>query len=1212
MNVEDNVKGIPVVKNTETDVNVSEDSVVRTNVNDESDIQSVVMSNLNVLAVPWQPGNNQIPVLSNDSNLVLSNEVCAAVLSGPLYQEEMFFEAEALGTVVVPNCGGCKCGRCPVPGSRYMFEEQRQYDIINKNLFRVEGVNRWFTEYPWRVPRSTLMKNDKIALQSLASLEKSLSRDLKLAAEFNHQIEEMVERGVAVILSDEDVKAWDGDYHFLPMVAVQHPSKKVRVCFDASRRRGNSPSLNDCLLKGPKRFINNILSVIIGFRNGRVGAVADIAKFYNQVHLTEPDIHMQRFLWRNMIKDVAPTVYAVIVNNFGIGASGCIATCALYKSADSFSEIYPEESLDMKEQTYVDDELVADEDEVSIRIKTKRLDEIGEHAGMPNKGWIYSGDTVSDVKIGEDVDLEEKVLGIRWIPSTDEFRFKVIIKLKKDKEEVIVTNTIELQSIIGTITLSRRLLLANVARIFDPVGFLIPIILEAKLLMREAWCNSNLGWDDALPNELSKRWVVFLQSLLELQEISFKRSLWPEEEVIGLPMLIVFSDGSKLAFGAVAYIRWQLKSGGYWTHLIMAKGKIAPKGIVSIPRMELCGAVLGNRIKNFLIKETRLKFSATYHLVDSSTILGYLQKECGNFRPYEGIRIAEIQSSNESKDGKLIGWAWVAGENNPADWCTKPRPVKDLMNKFWVRGPDFISEDVSKWPLKVTYKKEGLEGELKLPKSVYSVTVDVLEDILNRLVERYSSWTKIVRVFARIQRVSNKIPSKHVELNAGELQDSRTYLIKFSQKKMIPELKDAAENGQGRYRKLAPVADEKGVWRVGSRLRNYVPFTFNGKLPILLEPGHRITKLVMEEAHRFNHAGQDGTLCRFRALGFWTVRGGHLAKTIRESCIPCRKDSAKLINQPMGDFPENLFKDPVAWGCCQLDLFGPFYCRGDVNPRTTKKTWAIVVEDVCAGAVHLDIVKDYSAEAILEAMSRFGSLRGWPGAVYSDPGSQLVSASNTLVKWWLEFETPLRRLAASKQFQWTVSPADAPWRQGKAERRIGVVKRLLKLSVGDTRVTPIELQTVLFDVANVCNERPLGLSKPREDGSYDLITPNQLLMGRSHSIVPDPELVAEVAQLPAKSRYRVIHHVTKTFWEHWAKQVSPGLVVRQKWHTKSRNTQVGDLVLICESSKVKAKYKMAVVESVIVDANDVARSAVVRYNNIERNPKGEGLFQQYR
>ena len=113
-----------------------------------------------------------------------------------------------------------------------------------------------------------------------------------------------------------------------------------------------------------------------------------------------------------MIKDVAPTVYAVIVNNFGIGASGCIATCALYKSADSFSEIYPEESLDMKEQTYVDDELVADEDEVSIRIKTKRLDEIGEHAGMPNKGWIYSGDTVSDVKIGEDVDLEEKVLGI--------------------------------------------------------------------------------------------------------------------------------------------------------------------------------------------------------------------------------------------------------------------------------------------------------------------------------------------------------------------------------------------------------------------------------------------------------------------------------------------------------------------------------------------------------------------------------------------------------------------------------------------------------------------------------------------------------------------------------------------------------------------------------------------------------------------------------
>ena len=206
----------------------------------------------------------------------------------------------------------------------------------------------------------------------------------------------------------------------------------------------------------------------------------------------------------------------------------------------------------------------------------------------------------------------------------------------------------------------------------------------------------------------------------------------------------------------------------------------------------------------------------------------------------------------------------------------------------------------------------------------------------------------------------------------------------------------------------------------------------------------------------------------------------------------------------------------------------------------------------------------------------------------------------------------MRRLAASKKFQWTVSPPDAPWRQGKVERRIGVVKRLIKLSVGDARVTPIELQTILFDIANICNERPLGLSKPRDDGSCELITPNQLLLGRSHNVVPDPEVVAEIAQLPSKSRYRMVHHVTRVFWEQWSKQVSPGLIVRQKWHSKERNTCVGDLVMICESSKIKSKYKMAVVEEICEDTNGIVRSATVRYVNVEIIPGGEDIVSTIR
>ena len=199
----------------------------------------------------------------------------------------------------------------------------------------------------------------------------------------------------------------------------------------------------------------------------------------------------------------------------------------------------------------------------------------------------------------------------------------------------------------------------------------------------------------------------------------------------------------------------------------------------------------------------------------------------------------------------------------------------------------------------------------------------------------------------------------------------------------------------------------------------------------------------------------------------------------------------------------------------------------------------------------------------------------------------------------------LQRFAAKKRFQWIVSPPDAPWRQGRAERRIGVVKRLMKLAVGDSRITPLELQTILFEVANICNERPLGLSKPREDGTYNIITPNQLLLGRSHNILPDDTGVAD--SLPVQARYRLVHHVTNVFWNKWSKEVSPNLVVRQKWHTKDRNLQIGDVVMICESSKVKAMYKMGVVDDVTTNRSGVVRAATVRYCNVERNPRGDDI-----
>ena len=144
----------------------------------------------------------------------------------------------------------------------------------------------------------------------------------------------------------------------------------------------------------------------------------------------------------------------------------------------------------------------------------------------------------------------------------------------------------------------------------------------------------------------------------------------------------------------------------------MAKLKRSPKDMISIVRMELCGAVTGNRFKNFLLNKTNMQFSHVGQFVDSSTVLGYIHKEFGNFGPYEGVRIAECHLTSQFVDCKLEGWAWVEGEENPADWCTKPSSVQDITSdSFWMKRPKFLLDDESSWPVKLTYRIDKLDGK---------------------------------------------------------------------------------------------------------------------------------------------------------------------------------------------------------------------------------------------------------------------------------------------------------------------------------------------------------------------------------------------------------------------------------------------------------------------------------------------------------------------
>ena len=180
-------------------------------------------------------------------------------------------------------------------------------------------------------------------MRSMLSTERMLSRKGEWADVYREQIKDMIERKVVRIVPEEELSSYKGHVNYLPHLAVVNPksaSTPVRICFDASRSQGGGPSLNDVLAKGPDRFLDNLASVIIRFRNGAEVAKGDVRKMYNSILLEPADCFIQCFLWRDMVQK-EPVTYQVIVNNIGVKPVGCIATTALYKSSDSFKEQYP-------------------------------------------------------------------------------------------------------------------------------------------------------------------------------------------------------------------------------------------------------------------------------------------------------------------------------------------------------------------------------------------------------------------------------------------------------------------------------------------------------------------------------------------------------------------------------------------------------------------------------------------------------------------------------------------------------------------------------------------------------------------------------------------------------------------------------------------------------------------------------------------------------
>ena len=325
---------------------------------------------------------------------------------------------------------------------------------------------------------------------------------------------------------------------------------------------------------------------------------------------------------------------------------------------------------------------------------------------------------------------------------------------------------------------TKRNVLSCIASLFDPLQFLSPFTMRARLLMQEIWA-AGVDWDDVLPAKLVAKWDAWLSELQKIPRISFPRCLR-----LGHPtdiQLHVFSDASRAAYAAAAYLVCKYLDHPPTSRLVGSKCRVSPVKAMTIPRLELMGPVVATRLAKNLVRV--LKVESVTFWVDSTNVLYWVRNQSRNFKAFVANRVGEIQRSTNPNQ-----WRHIPGETNPADLPTRGLSASQLSQcQAWIEGPEFLKKDESTWPEKLTGNptNEDEECEHRKNKSTFATGDANLENVQDRLVpEKFSSLSRLLRVTAWIKRflTNCKLPKETSkrEPKATSSDRKRFLMLKFT------------------------------------------------------------------------------------------------------------------------------------------------------------------------------------------------------------------------------------------------------------------------------------------------------------------------------------------------------------------------------------------------------------------------------------------------
>jgi len=230
--------------------------------------------------------------------------------------------------------------------------------------------------------------------------------------------------------------------------------------------------------------------------------------------------------------------------------------------AEEVKEQYPEASRSIMRDFYMDDLMTgSDTEEGCCRLQSE-ISSIMNSAKLPLRKWCSNSRTILqhlgrsqedslfilEVKDGEAINS----LGLQWQPIKDHFQFTSKIQTRNK--------------------FTKRTLLSDLNRIFDPLGFISPALLKGKIFLQQIWA-MQMDWDRPLSSDIQGRWMSFCNELEQLQMISILRKVQPEAS--NECQLHGFYDTSHEAYGACLYVRSRGQSGKWQSRLLCSKTRVA-------------------------------------------------------------------------------------------------------------------------------------------------------------------------------------------------------------------------------------------------------------------------------------------------------------------------------------------------------------------------------------------------------------------------------------------------------------------------------------------------------------------------------------------------------------------------------------------------------------------------------------------------------------